>query len=332
MLNHYLPASYLSLFSVDKNKPRRQRTVYIGDFKKRNCYQSVAQKCAGENNFYDEIIEKFWHIYEPKLPESIEKLINMDIDIFLWGSILVPFVSSLFVRTPTFNSLMENRLETIGFSKDRIPLENINYDRIFEFQRLLAPVLSADWIVLKINGNTPLITNDIGYAPFSNPGVGDHGWAIPLGLSHILALVPKQQRIIATFINNKWIPNIHYLNLPKDNHNSFNSILSQYSRRFIFGSDSSIICRYLNGNNNQKIPEFAQAGFITGIKAMQYELTWFKFLNIVSIGIEEILELGLSNIPIMEPFYKRLNTPETNPPPFLDPFKVIDNSLQISII
>jgi len=327
MLNHYLPAAYISLFSTDIKKPRRKRTIYVGDFSDKQINKSVAGKCAGENHFYDDQIEKFWHLYEPKLPKSIDNLINGSIDIFDWAMVLVPFVASIFVRTRTFNKHMEERLRLLKVPDRFITQETINSDRILEFQRLLAPILAAEWVVSKVKGSTSLITNDIACAPYKNSNGNDYGWAIPLGLTHVLVVIPRAQRRIASFTEDRWIPNIQYSELPVDDLISLNSVLSQLSNRFIFGSDPTVLKRYLLLDNNYVVPEIYTAGFISGIKAMQYELSWFKYINMIHYKLEKILELGLPNIGYVQPFYYRINPPESNPPPFIDPFRIEGNSL-----
>jgi hypothetical protein len=193
-----------------------------------------------------------------KLLYCIDKLINQTITAMDWTEILVPFIASLFVRTPTFDQLFKERFMAVGFPLNKLSEQNTNYARLLEHKRLLAPILAAHWIVLKTSGKIPLITNDIGYAPFTNPIANDYGWAIPIGKKHIIVIIPDNDRIIAIKKNDVWFPVIDYEELPIGNHIGLNEILALYARRFILGADSTVVKRFLkNVDEVNSITEFA---------------------------------------------------------------------------
>jgi tetratricopeptide (TPR) repeat protein len=284
--HHYLPASFLALFSLDiKTLPSRKRSLIIGDLNHNNLFSDSAEDVGCINNLYQQsefstkpdLIEDIWAQYETSLPSAIEKLIGATLDAETWARILVPFVTGLFVRGPDFQDRFNSRIKAIGI--DPVNKDNTNGARLFEFQRLLAPVIAAKWIVISITGEGYLITNDLGYAPFANILTGDRGIAIPLGLRHILAISPVTKRTIVNFNKGKWIPAIDYVDIPPDNHLSLNTTIAS---SFIFGPDAASINLHLSEKHEQSISfEPPLLGFIPFHLARAYEFTWHRLVSVL---------------------------------------------------
>jgi len=261
----------------------------IGDLKQGKIFSDSASDVGCVKNLYtmyersakpDNLIEDIWARYETDLPSSVEKLISGSLDAETWARILVPFVAGLFVRGTDFNNRFNSRLNALGI--ETISKDNTNGARLFELQRLLAPVIASKWIVIKVNGDRYLITNDLGYAPFVNPHTGDKGIAIPLGLHHILAISPLMARTIAYADGGSWIPVIEYVEEPPNSHLALNNILAFAAQRFIFGPDEESIKRNLSITARAPhVPEPQFFGFISGSLARAYEFTWHRLVSVL---------------------------------------------------
>lgn len=289
-LQHYLPATFLASFSIDNNPDRRQRILTIGDKKNGHIFNATASKVCGIKGFYTlkeildnpNLVDDSWSYYEKGLTPAIDQLINGSLSALTWANTLVPFVSALLVRGPEFNVRFEKRMENLGVD-DLVSPDNTNMARLLEKQRLSSSILASEWILMKKNGDGQLITNDLGYTPFSNPNEKDIGIAISISLEYILAIVPKHKKIIAVSRNGIWIPNIIKADLPLDNHIGFNSSIARIAQRFIIGSDLATVKKYLQRQDKPpNVPEPIQLGFMTGYKAMIHEWSWFNLIIALS--------------------------------------------------
>jgi tetratricopeptide (TPR) repeat protein len=287
--HHYLPASFLALFSLDSETiPSRNRKLIIGDLKQNNLFSDTAEDVGCIKNLYHlfevgtkpELIENLWAQYETSLPSAIAQLIGATLDGETWARILVPFVTGLFVRGPDFENRFNRRIKAYGI--EAVSKDNTNGARLLEFQRLLAPVITAKWIVIRVNGDGHLITNDLGYAPYANPPTGDRGIAIPLGLRHVLAISPLSERTIVYVDKGKWTPAIDYVDIPPNNHHGLNRAIAGAAQRFIFGPDEASIGFHLSTRPIQSLSiEPESLGFIPPHLARAYEFTWHRLVSVL---------------------------------------------------
>ena len=123
-----------------------------------------ASHICKENNLYENAfrdpkisIDDNWTYFESELALAIELLSNENLSALAWANVLVPFVASLLIRGPDFEERFRNRLP--GFEE----AIEINGARVFEYQRLLAIVSTAKWVVHRITKDPPLLTNELGY-------------------------------------------------------------------------------------------------------------------------------------------------------------------------
>lgn len=287
-LHHYLPATYLGEFSHDNTTmPRRKRILAVGDKEIGDTRLDPAKNIAAINNLYTlveakkdpEIIDEIWGKYESNLSIAIEELIERRINGATWARILVPFVSAMLVRTRGFDARFTKRLKNLGIPDDILTADNTNYARAMELQRLLGPVSVAKWTVFQISGEGSLITNDIGYAPFADEPTREIGIAIPLNKTHILSIVPKDERVICSINNDDWVPNIRYITLFEDNHRQFNQVIVATAERFIFGPDELTIDEYLHPPAIHKDrPSPMALGFPSGKMSLAHEFTWHRLV------------------------------------------------------
>lgn len=294
-LHHYLSATFLASFSPDSSTlPRRSRHLYVGNKREKRVFSAPASRVGAEKNLYTvtsriassydpELVDRTWSEYEGKLHEAIELLIAGEVDARTWARVLVPFVSCLFVRGPDFNKRFDRRMGDIDPDSGLVSGDNTNVARTIELQRLLGPVAVAKWIVIRAGGQKPLLTNDLGYAPFANPDTGEAGVAIPLNPSHVLAIVPRNKGRVAVAHPGRWVPIIEYADNEHDNHELLNRALSATAQRFVFGSDREVVEEELQKVEEPQrpsamsfLPEPWQLGFISGRLARAHEFTWHR--------------------------------------------------------
>jgi hypothetical protein len=277
--HHYLPAVYLGNFSSESKTKLRSRHLFVKDLSNDRIFYTKIENIGCIKNIYTEIVDSIWAVYETDLHKAIQCLINGTLNATTWARILVPFVAGILVRGPEFDARFNKRIEWL---KD-IPLaeNNTNGARIMELQRLLAPMLAANWIVMKKRGKENFIINDNGYIPYRDGPSGQTGYAIPLTQDYILGFLPNLIKPIAYKENNIWLPVIHYVNLDINNHVGFNESSVQFAKKFIYGDSKKLLEKYSKKSiyNEINMPEPGQVGFIDGKMAIIHEFTWHKFVS-----------------------------------------------------
>lgn len=313
-LQHYLPASYLGNFSLETKKMSfRDRKLYAYNFATGNLFETRAKILCSINNYYPEVVDNVWG-YEANLPKALSGLIYNQVDAKTWIRILVPFVASLLLRSPEFEERFNRRIENLLGEKRT----DTNNARLFELQRLLAPILVADWKVLRITGAGSVIVNDVGFMPFLDGPTSKCGFAIPLDLKHILILVPNRRRTVAKLLNKKWYPIIEYADMPTGHHFSFNETLSVFASKFIIGPTKISLTPYISCSRPSepiKLEEY-HTDFISGSLMVVHEFTWHRLASLLERDpcelAEGTVEIDYSNLvkgwcpPIFIPF----NLPE----------------------
>jgi hypothetical protein len=294
---HYLPATYLACFSTDAGLPRRKRRLAQGDRATGACITTAASNLGMITDIYTldqhsanpNVIDDIWLKYEARLAECIDSLIAGTLSALDWASVLVPFVTCLLVRGPDFDERLNARLTSFGFEADFLAssTDNAKQARIMEIQRLLAPVLVAEWKVITLSDGEPLMTNDWSFLPVG-PGAGI---SIPLGRDHVLQVVPQKSRTIATLKGDHWLPVISWVTSKSSDRLAFNKALAENARRFLFGSDCTLVKKYLPSGTSQLTPlEPPQLGFIFGTHAVVHEFMWHRFVSALHKGIADKMD------------------------------------------
>jgi hypothetical protein len=194
-LDHFLPATYIAGFSADTNPVRRQRRVWVADKQAGKIFETAASNVCAINDFYTlkssqfdapRVVDAAFSYYEGPLSNAINLLISGVVDAHTWLTVLVRFVAGLLVRGPDFNRRFLRRFsdsfraELAKLDPVFYGLDNTNFARIFEHQRLLAPICGAAWTVLETLGGVEQITNDLGFIGFEHVQTKYHGIAVPL--------------------------------------------------------------------------------------------------------------------------------------------------------
>jgi hypothetical protein len=157
-----------------------------------------------------------------------------------------------------------------------------------EIQRLLAPIMVAEWKVLSFDEGEPLLLNDWGFMPVGPLG----GIYVALGRNHVLQVTPRISRLIATFKNGNWLPIFSSAHLDASHRETFNQAIGHNARRFIFGESCERVRKHLYAQEETPVPplEPAHLGFISGRHAVIHEFMWHRFVSALIKGITETME------------------------------------------
>lgn len=263
---HYIPASFLGRFSPHANGRLRERPVWVLEAGHERAQLSAAEEIGCEDNLYQlysqqflnqkspSVIDDAWARYEQRLGPALDELAKegkkegclQTINAKDWLRVLVPFVASLFVRGKEFSARYGKRMSRIyateSFSDPEQQSDNTNVSRIMEFQRLLAPVMSARWLVMHTQSDHPVITNELGFTLFRPPdSSSDHGIAIPIGPRTILGLVPtwpvhgRCRCILKDRGTGQWRAVIEHGTLNPDDQRKFNGAMASIAQEFLVG-------------------------------------------------------------------------------------------------
>lgn len=276
-LDHYIPASYLGSFSLDKSRGKlRERKLFAYNFNSKTLYQTRADKLCAINNYYDGDVDKLWY-YEGDIPSALDALINQKINAKQWITTLVPFVCSLLVRTPEFVGRFKRRMENlIGFSQ-----EFSDTIRLLEFQRLLAPILAGDWKVLEASGQGQVLLSDVGFLPFVDGPSNLSGVAISLSSRHVLIIVPNRRKVLAVFDGDKWLPVLTYSKMVPGNLHSYNKSVANFAQNTLIGPTEASLKPYITRQDDFSKPnmEEARLDFISGAITIPHEFTWHRIVS-----------------------------------------------------
>ena len=118
--------------------------------------------------------------YEAALPAALDLLEqSARVPLEVWLRSLVPWVTSAFVRGGGVRGALLGTASKMGAGPGENTADNANLARLLEFQRLLAPVMAARWMVLHRKSGEPFVINDLSLTLTQDPSTGE--W---VGLFH----------------------------------------------------------------------------------------------------------------------------------------------------
>jgi Protein of unknown function (DUF4238) len=337
-LHHYLPATYLGGFSLDQRTlPRRDRSLVAADLARGTCFTAPAAKLGAIKDFYalsghqPDVVDNTWSAYETGLSEAIERLTNNTISALEWARVLVPFVACTLVRGHDFNERFATRFVSKG--QPSPSPDNVNKARLFELQALLGVVAAADWHVLDAQGDGHFIVADLGFAPATSAVTGRIGVAVPLDRRHILLLQPCMTRVVATFRNGAWHPDIFRGTLEPNEQREFNGVLTQYATRFLFGASEADVKEHLTGTVAPKppVPDPWDMGF-SPLLSCVHDLSWHQLVSMLERGASEPTDVSFEiDWSALKQGWSPLTFIRSDLPHFSPPLALVGNDLVVHL-
>jgi hypothetical protein len=251
-----------------------------------------------------------WTKYEQRLARALDELSATrqgtttgpkTISAKTWLRVLVPFVTSLFVRGEEFSARYEERMARMGvaefFSDPQHRSDNTNMARMIEFQRLLAPVMSARWVVMHTSSDHPVITNELGFT-LSSSRDGSQAIVIPVGQDAILALVPTWpggRVIMRDRGTGQWRAMIDHVKLEADDQRNFNRAMANMAESFLAGptSDSVEIHQQALDADSPLNPEMIGSLWPRYRVLRDHQFEWYRAVTATSKNSSQVIQSDL---------------------------------------
>ena len=257
---HFLPASYIGRFSLDSSGPWRKRKVWVQRVNRKPFaasaeYVGYRRKLYDRQNYGNDDNTTFdgnWN-YEPRLPKAISALddASTPLDGHLWAEVLVPFISSLFIRGIDFPDRFESRLPELRSSQEgdsaifdaKSWYDNTLMARHIEWQRILAPVMSARWTVVHGSGSPVLATNDTTHCLMVKQGDESEqvSYAFPITTSSVLVLEQCTVRRVLDWNGTAWTAPIAHRNTTDDDLIKCRQAIQHAALREVYGPTKEVV-------------------------------------------------------------------------------------------
>jgi hypothetical protein len=168
------------------------------------------------------------------------------------------------------------------------PSDNSNMARLIELQRLLAPVMTARWVVMHAAGNEPIIENDLGYVLFQAPDHAGVGYAIPLTMEAVLGILPTTRRTIVILgAHGDWRAPIEHRHLRANDHSSLNDRLADFCQQSIFGPTRESVERQASrmGGAGEVPPDPGLVGLAPRHRiCVAHEFEWHRLVTVLAMA------------------------------------------------
>lgn len=237
-----------------------------------------------------ERVDDAWERYENNLADAINQLCNATSGLAeakWWLRTMVPFVAGLFVRGTDWIERYERRLSVRAFTRavgSSAPSNNSNMGRLFELQRLLAPVTAAQWLVGQRLGDPPIATNDVGFTYWKDASDGSIGFAIPLTPDHVLGIRPRRECVVLRWRRDSWYGQVLRKNLVWGEHDALNLATAAAANRYVFASEQKVLSNLLErlqAFRSQALIEPVDVfGLPTHLGAF-YALIWHRLISVL---------------------------------------------------
>lgn len=319
-LHHYLPAGFLGRFSTDTTGPLRERSLYVMMQNRDGAAATTAEAIGYEKDLYTlygvfsnqtpSAVDDVWASYEQRLGPALDELAKSGqktISANTWLRVLVPFVAGLFVRGPEFGKRYEERsvpksmYDNNGFVTPEWRNDNTNNARLIEFQRLLAPVMAARWVVMHTKDSHSVITNELGFTIFQPPDGSEPGIAIPIGPNAILGIIrtwPDHGRLIVqNGSTGQWRTPIERRALAKNDQKNFNEAMANISDGFIAGPDAASLELHKATLARKELnAKLVEAFWPTPRIRIAHEFEWFRAVTAISDKSSALTQLSLQHM------------------------------------
>lgn len=207
---HIIPASHIGSFSNDPSELKRERFVW---FRRDRASRATYLRAKGvgirkhtytihntKNN--QRYVDQTWDYVERNLNTALVHLEkHTGSPMFsgeIWITILVPFVSQLFVRGEDYAELLLKRAPALQeldavLGANAIH-DNNNFNRLIDFQINAGLLCYAEWRLLHNDTDTPFILNDLGYTTINAQRYGygmGKGYLIPMSQKEAIVITRK---------------------------------------------------------------------------------------------------------------------------------------------
>jgi len=249
--HHYVPAALIGRFSTETTLPARRRRIFVA--RRDKVFAARAEDVGYVRDLYAMDQPGLWagldttstdramSGYEGSLPAALDLLEqSTPVPLAVWLRTLVPWVASAFVRGADFVARYHARPSMRGVPEEWKTPDNTNVARAIEFQLLLAPVMTARWMVLHSMGGESFAINDLGLTTTFDPSTGEWGWAIPLSRSSVLGIMPKVRRTVAQYQSDAWWAVIEHGPLMGVETRNFNAAAARAASKFVAAADQAL--------------------------------------------------------------------------------------------
>lgn len=300
--DHFIPAAVLGLFSDGREASLRTRRIAV-QRQGRKPYLARAENVGYVNNLYDvedleaKLVDSSWSGYEPRLPEAIcllEESQPLEADV--WLRVLVPYVTSLFVRGHEWEARYQSRFTEAwgpdiwvpgpddhesGGIRETLTTSNANRSRLIELQRLLTLVTCAQWNVVHSPPRQAILINDLGLTGTVIPQTRERGWAIPLSRKVAVRIYPRDRRRVVTWRKDRWFAIADHDYLTSGDIIGLNRSIAAVARDFVAGPTTKSVAEvaHLFG----KLPDhrpLMEGWPFTNKELRENEFLWYRLVSL----------------------------------------------------
>ncbi|WP_310832311.1 DUF4238 domain-containing protein [Paenibacillus pedocola] len=305
---HVIPASYIGNFSENIYTPTRKSVVLVKRDEK-ELYSTQAENIGMKKNIYTinseglgpkDYIDKTWEYVETNLPKAISLLAKHTdsyyFDAIIWSTVIVPFISQLFIREMEYSVYLEERApwlkDILEFDKSKLK-DNSNINRLIDYQINCGLLVDAEWKLIHNSTNIPLITNDRGYGVFdARHSGGPMGYIIPINKKMLIMIAKKRLEIETTSVyGTKDTPEVVFPQgkiFDERIVRGFNGSMASCARSEIYGAEEQVIMdawssRELKFKINIGGPTLIQQKHLSDMDMITY---FGEFLDLLPLSAE----------------------------------------------
>jgi hypothetical protein len=252
--DHYVAAGLIGRFSARPETKQRTSPIWVLRRGRTDAFQQTAERVAYRTALYTleelwigdnvRMVDQIWQRLEGQLPAALSALEGTDglVDARLWAEAMVPFIASLFVRSPDFGDRFGLRFAVLGGDGPALEQsDSITQARLFQLQRLFSPVMRASWRLLRCPKGAHLITSNLALAPLSLPQ--RPGWVVPLSRTWALHLKPRPRtpRVWLTAPSGETFVDVEVESVTAERAEVINRALATHAPEEIYGDPEEVV-------------------------------------------------------------------------------------------
>jgi hypothetical protein len=240
-----------------------------------------------------------WSHYERRLPRVIELLTAEPVTLTAatWLQVLVPFVTSLFVRGSEFGPRYSQRYPELTSSlsaKGLLGDDHVSFGRVMEFQRLLAPVTAAEWTLLDTaDSGVQFITSDLGLTAVGHAnGAPTPGYVVPLSPLLAVMLTPVRERRVMSHLDGAWRPLLARRSLTAADVTAINASTASFAKEFLIAPNPDALAGATGQWSEPSGMDWLAAGWTGPRKEkVAHEFDWHRLTRLANDPMTSSLDL-----------------------------------------